>query len=60
MTEAGTMLAGDIGGTNTRLGFFSLAQARLALEAEATYPSRKHESLDAVVQKFTAPSTAIR
>lgn len=46
------ILAGDIGGTNTRLGFFSLEQDRLVLEAVTTYPSREYESLETIVQKF--------
>jgi glucokinase len=45
-------LAGDVGGTNTRLAFFEAAGARLRLITEATYPSRGHAGLGDVLQKF--------
>lgn len=48
------ILAGDIGGTNTRLGLFRLDGDRLNLEAGATYPSREHASLDDIVATFMA------
>ncbi len=46
------ILAGDIGGTNTRLAFFNTEEERLASAAEATYPSRKHASLGEIVAEF--------
>ncbi len=46
------ILAGDIGGTNARLGFFTLEQGRLKLIQETDYPSREHGSLDEIVGKF--------
>lgn len=48
------ILAGDVGGTNTRLGFFQFAEGRMTAEATATYPSREHDSLDEIVRKFVA------
>jgi glucokinase len=48
------ILAGDIGGTHTRLGLFSLAQGKLVPEAEATYLSQEHASLDKISQAFIA------
>lgn len=46
------ILAGDIGGTNTRLGYFERRGARLALVASDTFPSREHDSLAAIVERF--------
>jgi len=48
------ILAGDIGGTNTRLGFFELEGDRLKAAAMDVYPSREYESLDEIVVKFVA------
>jgi len=48
------ILAGDVGGTNTRLAVFDDTGGRLAPAAEATFPSREHGSLEAVLQKFNA------
>jgi glucokinase len=46
------ILAGDIGGTNTRLAFVETAGERLRLVREATFPSREHGSLEAVLRQF--------
>jgi glucokinase len=46
------ILAGDIGGTNTRLAFFSSEGGRLELVAEKTYPSRKYPGLEEIVVEF--------
>jgi len=48
------ILAGDIGGTNTRLAFVEERNGRLAPRIEATFPSREHASLEAVLRKFLA------
>jgi glucokinase len=48
------ILAGDIGGTNTRLALFDEKDGRLTSVAEATFPSREHASLEAVLRKFIA------
>ena len=46
------ILAGDIGGTNSRIGLFSEAVGRLRLEQETIYPSRAHSGLAEIVTKF--------
>lgn len=46
------ILAGDIGGTNSRLGLFSEAPGRLHLETEKIYPSREHSGLAEIVTAF--------
>ncbi len=48
------ILAGDIGGTNTRLAVFDDNGGRLTPTAEAVFPSREHPSLEAVLRKFRA------
>jgi len=48
------ILAGDIGGTNTRLGLFGREAGPLKLVATHTYPSREYESLGAIIDKFVA------
>lgn len=48
------ILAGDVGGTNTRLAFFDLRGAQLKRICEQTYPSRSHASLDDIVADFVA------
>jgi glucokinase len=45
------ILAGDIGGTNSRLAFFSERRGRLQPVVEATYPSRDHANLETIVQQ---------
>lgn len=46
------ILAGDIGGTNTRLAYARVDGGRLRLVAEGTFPSREHRSLEAVLAQF--------
>ncbi len=46
------ILAGDIGGTNSRLGLFSEALGHLHLETEIIYPSREHSGLAEIVTAF--------
>lgn len=46
------ILGGDIGGTNTRLAFFTAEEGRLEAAAEATYPSRNYSGLDEIVTEF--------
>ena len=48
------ILAGDIGGTSTRLGIFESNQSALRLVASDTLPSRSFESLDEIILQFTA------
>jgi glucokinase len=46
------ILAGDIGGTNTRLGVFRWEQERLKASEEATFRSREYAGLDEIVIQF--------
>ncbi len=48
------ILAGDIGGTNTRLGLFEEKNGRVTAVVSSTYPSKEHDSLNAIVAKFVA------
>jgi glucokinase len=46
------ILAGDIGGTNTRLAFIQAEGAHLEIVAEEIFPSREHAGLEAVLRRF--------
>jgi glucokinase len=46
------ILAGDIGGTSTRLALFSGDRGRVAMMARQTYRSADYDSLAAVVRRF--------
>jgi glucokinase len=46
------ILAGDIGGTNTRLALFERHGQSLVSVVEETVPSRAHENLEAIVSTF--------
>ena len=46
------VLAGDIGGTKTRLGVFEVDGWVLQSTAEATYSSKQYDSLEAVIERF--------
>jgi glucokinase len=46
------ILAGDIGGTNTRLALVAASGDRLSLVEEATFPSREYPNLEAVLERF--------
>lgn len=46
------ILAGDIGGTNTRLAVFELQGSVLAPIWEDTFASREHADLETIVRKF--------
>lgn len=48
------LLAGDIGGTKTRLGIFASSRGTLASLREATYASREHVSLKEIIEEFLA------
>ncbi len=52
------ILAGDIGGTSTRLGLFESAGPRLRAVAEQTYSSPDHPGLEAIIAKFLAEHPA--
>jgi glucokinase len=49
--EINLLLAGDIGGTNTRLRLVPIDNLR-SNEREATYPSQEYEDLAPIVQEF--------
>jgi glucokinase len=46
------VLAGDIGGTNTRLGIFSIGSQRPELDAFKVYSSRDAAGLEQILEKF--------
>ncbi len=46
------LLAGDIGGTHTRLAFFTVQDVDLKLIVDATFPSRHYPNLEALVHTF--------
>lgn len=48
------ILAGDIGGTNTRLAFFEVQGSQLQRRVEAVYPSGEHGNLEEIVRAFVS------
>jgi glucokinase len=48
------ILAGDIGGTHSRLAFFAWDGARLKSVVEETYASREYTNLETIVKKFVS------
>jgi glucokinase len=48
------VIAGDIGGTNTRLALVTLSDGRAHIRTEARYPSADYASLEAIVARFVA------
>lgn len=48
------ILAGDIGGTHTRLAFFELLDGHFRLHAESVFSSRAHRGLDEIVGEFVS------
>jgi glucokinase len=52
MNQKVRVLAGDIGGTKTRLAVFDVTGTRLQTVAEETYPSRDYRSFAEIVQLF--------
>ena len=48
------ILAGDIGGTNSRLASFEVVQERVKPIVEETFPSRGSASLDDIVRTFVS------
>ena len=48
------ILAGDIGGTNTRLAVIEATNGRMRIRFEKTFPSREKTSLEAVLAEFLA------
>lgn len=52
------ILAGDIGGTSSRLAFFKAENGCLSLVAERTYPSQRYKGLEEIAVAFAAPQPA--
>lgn len=57
------ILAGDIGGTHTRLALFDHSSGRLRMVVQNIYPSREHKGLDEILGLFLSnrnitPTTA--
>jgi glucokinase len=50
------ILAGDIGGTNTRLAFFDVSNGRPKIVSASVFPSREYRSLAEIVAKFVSTS----
>jgi glucokinase len=46
------ILAGDIGGTNTRLALFEIEDQRPRIIVKRTFASRQHKSLDEILRQF--------
>ncbi len=46
------ILAGDIGGTHARLGFFQANNGHLTLVSETSFPSRNYPGLEAIISTF--------
>jgi glucokinase len=46
------ILAGDIGGTHSRLAYFRADNGKLTVQAEGVFPSREHSGLDEIVTQF--------
>jgi glucokinase len=53
------ILAGDVGGTNTRLGLFEIARGPLRLLSEKTYPSKNYKGLENILVDFLRKQTII-
>src|SRR5438270_5800021 len=52
------ILAGDIGGTNTRIALFEPANDNLSLVLEKIYPSRDYQGLNEIVHAFMLENPA--
>jgi|SRR5581483_1547391 glucokinase len=52
------ILAGDIGGTHSRLAFFDATNGRLKLVSEAAYASREYPGLEGIVSSFVDKESA--
>jgi glucokinase len=53
------LLAGDIGGTKTRLGIFPVSSGSPIPIKEATYASREYASLEEIIEDFLGDSLSI-
>jgi glucokinase len=50
------ILAGDIGGTNSRLAFFDVSNGNFRLVSASVFPSRQYSGLDEIVSRFVDSS----
>jgi glucokinase len=50
--KARVILAGDIGGTKTRLGLFSISGESLRSLSEQTFPSKDYDSVETIIRTF--------
>jgi glucokinase len=46
------VLAGDVGGTNTRLAVCRVEETRVTIESWSTFASREHPSLEAILERY--------
>ncbi len=53
------ILAGDVGGTNTRLGLFEVGRGRLRFLSEKIYPSKNYKGLENILVAFLKEKRAI-
>jgi glucokinase len=51
-TKEEYVLAGDIGGTKTSLGIFSMGKRRPKMKAYKSYPSREYNGLEEIIKVF--------
>jgi len=51
------ILAADVGGTNTRLGYYEWSSEGLQLMALERFASHEHENLEAIVRQFVSSQT---
>jgi glucokinase len=54
------ILAGDIGGTKTKLGLFERTDGGLVCTRKKTYRSREHPSVFSILDDFISPGDSIR
>jgi glucokinase len=52
MTDKDLILAGDVGGTKTRLALFSSRADKLKSEFEKTFPSKEYSGLEPLLREF--------
>ena len=50
------ILAGDIGGTHSRLAFFDVSNSAFRLVSVSVFPSREYRGLDEIVSQFVSDS----
>ena len=54
MQSSKAILAGDVGGTKSRLGLFSISKDKYHLLFEKTFPSKQYRGLEIMVKEFLA------